>query len=607
MARNREQAQKLHTRSEEVAKKILNSLPRENFSRLWAYLLVDSLSRHGITQFYLSPGMRNAPFLHAVDAHPQSNGLMGMDERAQAFRALGYAKATGKPSVLICTSGTAMAHYFPAIIEASKSHIPLIVISCDRPPELSFSNANQTIQQDQMYGQYVRHFHNLGAPTPEVSPRAVGSLVSQAISQAIGDRPGPVHINMPLREPVDLETDDHLWGESKKRYFSSVEQYIYQSYPQNYPIDVEKVFSELNLEDLKNRFASFTQPLLVIGELSTHQEKQSLLKMLKTCPWSKVIDVMSGVKFEFNLENRVCPTFDHPEVYEAYCKNPPDAIVHIGGRTTSKHYYRFLRENPEIPVYLFQADDELNDPAHRVNYRAIGKLNRLCEQLGDVFQSNPTPPEYIQWHNFVATKSKLIDQAPLAYPSLSKTLIENFPEDFTLYLGNSTVIRSFDSYASEDFSQSIPTQGHRGASGIEGFVASALGFCEGSEKPVCLVLGDVALYHDLNSLELLFQFPAPVLVIVANNLCGGIFSLLPVAKDANLKRRLTTPHQLNFENLAKAFQLNAKRVTDKEMWLTQLKEAQEFVRTQKKPFILEAMIDDDTNTEIYKTLRTVKL
>lgn len=607
MARNREQTQKLHTRSKELSNKVVKALPRENFSRIWAYMVVDALARLEITQYYLSPGMRNAPFLHAVDAHPQSNGLMGMDERAQAFRALGFAKAQGKPAVVICTSGTAMAHYLPAVIEASKSHTPLIVISADRPPELSLTNANQTIQQDRMYGDYVRHFHNLGTPGPEVSPRAVGSLISQAVAMSLGDRPGPVHINMPMREPVDLESDDDFWGEIKLNYLTNLEEHLKLEHPQNQSIDVEKVFSSLNLEDLKSRFTQFSQPLLIIGELTLEEERESIHQMLKSCPWSKVIDVMSGVKFDFSLKERLCPTFDHPEVYEAYCQNPPDAIVHIGGRTTSKHYYRFLREHPSLPVYLFQATSDLHDPSHRFNYRAIGKLNRLCEQLGSVFQSTPKPAEYIQWNNFVATKSQMIDQAPLAYPSLSKSLIENFPEDVVLYLGNSTVIRSFDSYASETFEQQIPTFGHRGASGIEGFIAAALGFAEGTEKTVCLVLGDIALYHDLNSLELLHQFPRPILVIVANNQCGGIFSLLPVAKDLKLKRRLTTPHQINFTKLAQAFELAATRVEKREQWSISLRDAFAFVAREQRPFILEAMIDDDVNTEIYKTLRTVKL
>lgn len=587
---------------------ISDNMPSENMARMWAYLMVDALIQKGATHFYASPGMRNSPFLYALIKHPEAKLFMGMDERAQGFRALGHTKASHKASVLVCTSGSALSHYFPAVLEASKTGLPLVVLSADRPVTLSSSDANQTVDQKKLFSHHVRHFHDMGTPTPGLLAREVQALVAQVFNYALSsDNPGPVHINAPFDEPLDQSSDSYRWGELQEKAILDAKAWLKKGIPALESLGTRRTLSEETKKLLHVQLDESRKPLVVIGELNGPEERAAALSFCQQIDIPVVLDVTSGIKFHLNLEDGISPAFDHPEVYEAYLKNPPDLIWHFGGRLTAKYYEKFLAQRPELSSVVFQSHTRTHNPALCYHQRIVCQLDEAFSTLGELIKSKRKEFPGAKWGPFVKRKSELIDDAPLAYPSLSKTLVENLAEDFQLYLGNSTVIRSFDSYASLKFKKPLITHSHRGTSGIEGLMSASLGFCETLQSPTCVVLGDVAAYHDLNSFELLAQNPVPLLVVIVNNGGGGIFSLLPVSQQQELRPKLFTPHALNFSKLAANFGLKAQRVEERKQWEQALHEAQVAVIEEQRPQIIEVMVDDEVNTKIYRELRTIKL
>jgi len=568
-----------------------NLLLTQNLGRLWASLIIGELVKNNCHNFYLSPGLRNAPLIAAASNHPEANIFLGIDERAQAFRVLGLAKATGKSAVLVCTSGTAMANYFPAIIEAKKSQTPLIVLSADRPFDMVYSGDNQTMEQDHLYGDYVLGHFNPGTPNLEISPSFVTSSIANLLNKGKFPTKGPVHLNCPFREPLGDEKQEIPKDYIDKAYqaLRNVTKYI----------NPELAPPVTQLEEFANLLNASKKALLVIGPSENNQAIKDLVKK-----WNRpfFLDVCSGLKYLYNIKDGALPSLDHPEVIKALAENPPEMIVHLGGRLVSKHYYQFLKDHPKIILTTVNNQLEKEDPAHRTNIRfnchpelwAKNVLNRLKDIESDYkFNLN----------SLVEKKIQIIDEGPFTYPKISKSLIDWVPDNSTLYLGNSTVIRSFDSYCSLDQKKDLKIIHHRGVSGIEGFIAGSLGASEAGKGPVTLVLGDISFLHDLSSLMLLKDEKNPPIIIVVNNGGGGIFSLLPIAKEEKVIPYMFTPHDFEFEQISNQFGLTYRLIEG----IEDLKESYLLALKLKTPYLIELKIDNDKNVEIYKKLKTVKL
>lgn len=577
-----------------------------NISRLWAQTIIATLIKKSVRHFYLSPGMRNAPLIaalrHLENFYPDLFIETGWDERACAFRALGSVRASEQAAVLICTSGSALGHYMPAVIEAHKSGLPLIILSSDRPLDLALTNANQTIKQSGIYGQFVRESYALPTPSESESVAFLSSLISECVDRSLAPHRGPVHVNVPFKEPLGAEDDQTSWSSPKRRtqYIDEVKKIIHEQ------AKIE-IRSHLLSPNLKTTLPTLTSPvLLVVGELTLESERQAVRDFLKSRPELPVmIDVASGLKFEWSLQERSIPTFDHPEVLKAYESQSPGTVIHFGGRTTSKHYYRLLREWKNVQWWVFEDTELLHDPAHARSMRVRAPLSLSLPELHRCL-SQTIQGLSIDFREFVKKKSELIDAAALANPSLSKITIENAPQNTPLLLGNSTIIRSFDSYASQSFKTTLPVYVQRGASGIEGLVSSAIGLVDRLKKPLIAVLGDVSMLHDLNALVTLKQSHAPLIVVIVNNGGGGIFNLLPAGLDPLINRDLVTPHSVEFKKIALALDLDCQQVNTPEDYKQALERACERASTHG-PQLIEAVIDDNLNQAIYAELKTIKL
>ena len=346
--------------------------------------------------------------------------------------------------------------------------------------------------------------------------------------------------------------------------------------------------------------------LIVIGELTHAQANDKIRSFIEKLNWPVYLDINSNLKFEYNLQNKITPTFDHPEVYDYFKKNSPELIIHLGARLVSKHYYRFLEKESKGYKITVSEGLEIEDPSYSTNLRIQTSPDIFCEEILDLLDTQNSSiknEDSSPWENFVKKKIDIIDQSGFSYPSLSKNLLEIIPEYSTLYLSNSTTIRSFDSYCSIKSRKKLSIQSHRGVSGIEGFMAAASGHTYASDSPVTLVIGDISFLHDLNSLMLLKETQNPVIVIVVNNGGGGIFSLLPVSKDEDLLPLLTTPHKHSLSSIVNSFGI----WNDQVKTVDKFKESYLMALKRKNSSVIEVIIDNDRNVEIYKKLKTVKL
>ncbi|MBY0412641.1 MAG: 2-succinyl-5-enolpyruvyl-6-hydroxy-3-cyclohexene-1-carboxylic-acid synthase [Bdellovibrionales bacterium] len=582
----------------------MEKLLSQNINRIWSSLIIDEFIKNNITQFYLSPGMRNAPLIaalvHLQKFHKELNLVLCMDERGASFRALGYSKATGKPSVLICTSGTAMANYTPAVVEAKKSNLPLIVLSADRPPELTFCDDNQTIDQTKFFGDYIQGEMNLGAPTVDISPLAMTSSLSNLINKSLFPQKGPVHFNCAFREPLE-DTIVPVPTEYLKLAKIQIERFG----PSTKYLNLETRPDKKAIAEIANILKNSPTGLLVVGSLAPYEGTEIVREFVKNLNWPTYFDVSSSLKYAFNLADDSIPTFDHPEVQAELVKNPPSTVFHIGGRLTSKHYYSFLKQVPEINLITLNLNIEKEDPSHHTKIRINAHIDSTLKAIMKSFDGVKLPKKSwpLNFESFSKNKIKLIDEGPLSYPSVSKTIIDSIPNESTLYIGNSTMVRTFDAYFSLTNRKDLKVATNRGVSGIEGFIASSCGLIDGIKKEVYLMVGDVSFIHDLNSLYFLKDIKTPLKIILVNNDGGGIFTLLPIHKEKTVLDYISSPHGQTFNKTAESFGIDYVRVTKRE----ELTPALEALYKKDGHCIMEIIFDHETNKAVYDQLRTIKL
>ncbi len=562
----------------------VNLLP--NINRVWTTVLIECLNNHKINTFFTSPGLRNAPILSAISASSNCVFSSGIDERSMSYRALGYAKATGLPGVLVCTSGTAMANYLPAVIEAYQTNIPLIVLSADRPKELVDLGDNQSIRQRNIFGDYLRGQLLLDPPSSDIEPQDFYDNLSRFLNEE--KKPGPIHINLPFHEPLDL-TIDSTTLEYKNKINSLRDKSTF---------DRTRIEFDLPTIDKKKR------TLIVVGAIPEYEDKIEIKRLIQESKLPCLLDIGSGLKFSEINSERILPSFEHPEIRELLETNKPELIIHLGGRLVSKHYYSFLKNVPEIEVLLVGNEGQYTHPAQSPTWKVNAPLASFCKKAIEKNFIQERTPYTFDCKQVVGMKEDIIDNSPFSFPSISKRIVELLPDGANLYLGNSTSIRSFDAFAStRTQGKNIKVFSHRGASGIEGFNASALGLAESSDSPTILVHGDIGFLHDLGSLLMYKDLKLPLINIIVNNKGGGIFRHLPIVEDTETLPLITTEHDLEFERLFSWLGLEYVAVDN----ISRLESA--FGKALKKQSIcfIEARIDQEENMAVYDRLKTLKL
>ena len=549
----------------------------QNTNRLLAALLINELAKRDITHYYLSPGHRNTPLMAAILHHPLTEMESVIDERSAGYRALGYASSTEKCPALVCTSGTALANYYPSLIEAWASALPLLVISADRPPRQVSAGSNQTIIQPDIYARF--------APSLDLSHLWHDPL--SRLPQTLDDFlkfHQPCHINIPFEEPTGSQNKP-IKNQMRSEGIALINRFSTRINGQ--------VMESANIKKFIEEFNQFGSPLIVVGEIKSLSERKSLEPFLKKTELPFYLDITSGLKYQFNLNDGLIPGFDHPEVSE-YLKNQIDSVLHIGGRVTSREYYRFLQHD-KINVFNVSSSFHKWDPASRTKQFIQHSSASICAMLRQ-------RPSLKKWNmSWAEEKILLVSRSPLSFPQISKTLIEAIPESNPLFLGNSTAIRSFDNFLSLALRKDIPVYYNRGVSGIEGHIASALGIAEGSKQTTTVVMGDISFLHDLGSLQSVSSVNPGLIIVLINDNGGGIFNLLPISEEKDILPYMVTPHRLNFKATAEQFHLPYRTASN----IDELIRSYQFL-LEKGFGLLEVTLELKNNLAVYRQLKTLR-
>ncbi len=511
------------------------------FNRCWARVILESLVRHGVTQFCIAPGSRSTPLtLEAVELQNQNRAICHthFDERGLGFFALGLAKSRQECVAVIVTSGTATANLYPAIIEARQTNVNLVILTADRPIELLECGANQAILQENMFADYPIAKVNLPRPTSALSASWLLSYLDQAY-QKQHQTPGVIHINVPLPEPLygaeEEKINQHEWFAPIQGWLAQREREVWVEHP------VKKYDAEPHTDWDAWRAK---KGVILIGRLSKI-ESEGLSQWANAMGWIVITDVQSNVP----------PILPHADVWlgnKTVLKKllQADIVIQFGGGFISKRVNQFLEAYKG--EYWIVADGNKNlDPYHHARTRFNMSIAAWLQTHPPVRQK-PWLLEPLALSKFcgdfiMRNLGAALNEASLAY-NIDKVL----PNNCDLFLGNSLFVRLADAFARLPDDCRIFT--NRGASGIDGLIATAAGVSLGSNRPLIAMLGDTSLLYDLNSLALLQKVVQPVIVFVINNNGGAIFDMLPVREDVK-EKYYQMPHQLEFAQAAALFGL----------------------------------------------------
>lgn len=521
-----------------------------NKNTLWATVFVDELARSGLTAVCAAPGSRHTPLMLAFANHDNIKVYSHLDERSASFFALGMALASEKPVALVCTSGTAGANMYPAIIEAHQSRVPLIVITADRPHELRHSGANQTIDQIKMFGDFALWFVDMQLPEanpPAIAFRNLRTTANRAYATANGLRKGVVHLNFPFRKPLEPTAVEGDVVEIEMDIHQHTKMYIGQSYPQpHYKTQGQPDFLE-----------AFALPNgIVVGGMSAGRdsfyEPNDMVIFAQKYKYPYLGDALSDTRFgQSNVIGG----------YETFLQNKrnilkPDVVVRFGNLPLSKWLNQFIAEcNPTYYIH-FSPSGEWADDQHIVTHLINAEFS--VRMLESIERESPMQNQYAEIESITwETIDQEIETGAYFDGAIVYDVVDLMPDQSTLFAGNSLPIRHLDQFGKPQ-QKRIYTYANRGASGIDGNISTALGAgAARPDKPLVAIIGDVTFYHDMNGLLAVQRCGVPVTIVLLNNDGGGIFNRLPIrAYDPHFTDYFVTPHGLDFSHAAKLYGLN---------------------------------------------------
>ncbi|MEI6043633.1 MAG: 2-succinyl-5-enolpyruvyl-6-hydroxy-3-cyclohexene-1-carboxylic-acid synthase [Chloroflexota bacterium] len=541
---------------------------REPENPTYAYLdaFVEELARNGLSNVVICPGSRSTPLSYAFARNGKIKLWMQLDERSAGFFALGMAKAAGYPVALVCTSGTAAANFFPAVVEAHLSRVPLLVLTADRPPELREIGAPQAMDQLRLYGTYTRWFMEMALPeaTNEML-RYVRTVAGRAIASALGRPAGVVHLNFPLREPlVPAPIPGQILPLPEKR-----DSVAWQGRPSNQPYVTGLRTGRGWPTNLSYNFSRWSRGLIICGPTSEYhlEYNQTIICLARQLGWPILADPLSGLRSLSTEEGFIIDNYD-AFLRDAAVLEPlaPDFVLRFGAMPTSKPLLLFLAHSPQVETWLVDGGDGWEDPTAlasqvlHVDPIAFCKM-ALLELQGFSPASNWSQRwQLVAQQTAAAINRQMAECQELSEAKVFAELSQLLPNNTLFYVGNSMPIRDADTFFKSNC-RNIRVLGNRGANGIDGVVSSALGASAITPLPTMLILGDISFYHDMNGLLAAKRHKLNLTIILLNNDGGGIFSFLPqAAYPDNFEELFGTPHGLDFQHTAALYGANWRRV-----------------------------------------------
>ncbi|MEO0869676.1 MAG: 2-succinyl-5-enolpyruvyl-6-hydroxy-3-cyclohexene-1-carboxylic-acid synthase [Cyanobacteria bacterium J06642_11] len=532
----------------------MSILDYRNLNTLWASVIVETLHRLGLTTAIICPGSRSTPLTVAFARHASIEAIPILDERSAAFFALGCAKRTHQPVAIVCTSGTAGANFLPAIIEAKESHVPLMIFTADRPPEMRACASGQTIDQQKLYGAFVNTYGEMAVPEVALLGYARQTMV-HSWTQALSPNPGPIHLNCPFRDPLAPVSVPLTQQIDESSFFAGIQ-------PPWLPQRTQATIPET----IWQRWCQTQRGLIVAGSAQPADPVAycyAVVTLSKALGWPVLADSLSPLRNYAPLNPYLVSNYDtllrrDPELLTSELN--PEAVIQLGPLPTSKVLRQWLQQT-QPQTYQVSPYSQNIDPLH-------GKTQCLgvaIEDLADclVAKVNHSSDQAIvspycsTWLGYEYTIRKTIDQVlqPMQKPfegKISWLLSQYLPENTPLVVANSMPIRDLESFWQPNDRHICPYFS-RGANGIDGTLSTAMGIAHHSQNSL-LLTGDLAFLHDTNGLLNARYLSGSLTVILINNQGGGIFEMLPISNfDPLFEKYFVTPQTVNIPDLCHAY------------------------------------------------------
>lgn len=506
-------------------------MSHSTFNRRWAEVILEAVTRHQVRHVCIAPGSRSAPLTLAAAGHARLVCHTHFDERGLGHLALGLAKSTAEPVAIIVTSGTAVANLYPAVIEARLTGERLIVLSADRPPELIDCGANQAIEQVGLFAGHAATL-NLPRPTADIPARWLVSAIDSLLSQ---QRSGAVQINCPFAEPLygGDPAAYKSWHDELGKWWQEERPWLEHTSATQTPFN--------------STWSGWRQKrgVVIAGKMRA-EEGVAVAAWASRLGWPLLADVQSQTGQPLPYASR---WLSDPRAVKWL--SGAEIVVQFGSHLVGKAILNWLSHCQPDEYWLVEAMPGRRDPAHL-------RAHRIQAEILPWLAAHPAldRPEWCSELRSLAAECAAPCQPALSEVGLAQRLPSLLPEGGVLFLGNSLTIRLVETYA--QLPAGYPVFANRGASGIDGLIATAAGVQRGGNRPLLAIVGDISALYDLNSLALLRQCPGPIVLIVVNNHGGQIFSMLPTP-ETERERYFSMPQQADFSAAAQLFGLDYYR------------------------------------------------
>ena len=545
--------------------------------------MTSALMNAGVKKVVISPGSRSTPLAYAFASTKELDVYMQIDERSAGYFALGLAKASSEPVILLCTSGTAASNYFPAVTEAHYARIPLIVITADRPHELREVGAPQAIDQIQLYGNHVKY--SIDFPLAEDNRDVEDYIERQtqrAVSVALTAPFGPIHLNVPFREPLLIDFDLEVPTMTFKKHFMST-------------TTLDESTAKLVTDIMKHT----DKGIIIAGELPANVNRESFWKFAEALQWPVLCDPLSNLRSQ--VPEQCLPLCI--DRYDALLKSElfaekviPDTIIRFGAQPVSKPLSLYLKKVRPHIIIAIDESPEFRDPLGVVTHHIQSSVEAVL-QLRVHKQQTAYAGIWIEANDGASEITEKFAKVAGDEGAYAQMLFHHLPENSDIISGSSMPIRDVDTYFGKT-AKDITIFANRGTNGIDGVVSTAFGIQAARQRPTWLLIGDLSFLHDVNGLLVSRFHDMNLTIVIMNNDGGGIFSYLPQAESGpHFEELFGTPTGLTFEHIAAMYDAQYKAIETLEDFEVELaKDKEQNIR------IIEVFTDRTANVKAHRAL-----
>jgi 2-succinyl-5-enolpyruvyl-6-hydroxy-3-cyclohexene-1-carboxylate synthase len=543
--------------------------------------LVDEWLQCGVRHAVASPGSRSTPIALEIANRQEIEMHIFHDERSAAFAALGIAKASGIPAILVCSSGTAAVEFHPAVVEAHHSEVPILICTADRPAELQGVGAPQTIDQQNLYGVSVRKFVNAEV-ADESESHTWRKIARDLFATSLGKVRGPVHLNLRFREPL-MGVATSLPPRHERSAMIA---------------DKVDLPSARSLRKLKKAL-NFKNGVIIAGP--ENYQIESIFRLAQTLSWPVLADPRSGARVPSKFVVAAADSILRDEDFAK--KLQPQVVLRFGTLPASKVVNSWLASSGAKQIVI-TTTPTLADPDQLCALHIVGEIDELCAELVSDRTNGQNNRDDFSWLDLWDTaessaqksiNAALADEPGLSEPGVARALYGLLPEASNLVVSSSMPIRDVEWFAAPR--TGLRVHANRGANGIDGVVSTAVGIALATRQPTTLLIGDIALLHDVNGLIGLVSRETDLRIVVIDNNGGGIFSFLPQAQNlesTKFEKIFGTPHGVNLKMVAQAHQIDTHEVAN----MSDFAE----VLSQRGPWLARVVTDRQENVKVHERI-----